>query len=171
MMHQNKPGFTLIELLVYVAIAAVILTGVVAFFWDVLLVQSKTAVQQETEYAVQYVHDRITAELLDAASVLQLSASDICLESRTTAFNPVHVYTDSGKLMMGWGGGGTNCNSVANTAALTSDQITVTKLEFTDVSGGAEEFISFSVDLEYTNTSGRSEWEDSVSVTGGVKLR
>lgn len=167
----QKPGFTLIELLIYVGIVTIILTGVVAFFWDQVIIQSKLAVQQETNHAGRFLHDKIITELRDAKSIFSISPSEICLESKTASMSPVRFYLQNGRVFMGWGGSGSNCSAVTNTAALTSEQIEVSSLVFTNRSFGTSKNVVFEANFSFKNTTGRQEWNDSGSIYGAAEIR
>jgi prepilin-type N-terminal cleavage/methylation domain-containing protein len=170
---KQEAGFTLIELLLYIALVSVLLTASISFTWNVIYGRVKSHVQQEVSQNLRLVSQRINYELRNAQKINSVSATSLCLESADTARNPTRIYLNNGQLWIGWGGGGTTCATTTNAEPLTSKEVSVTALNFTNLSTGtlSSQHIRYNVTIESVNPQNRVEWEMSRSLAGSAELR
>ena len=171
MKFKTKNGFTLIELILYVALISVFVTGAVYFAWDIIYGRVKSSVQQEVSQNLRLASKRLIQEIRNAEGVSSIGASTISLVMENSARNPTAFDVSNGRLRIGYGASG-SCPTTSP-CTLTSDQVTVTDLTFTDLSSGGGETInvSFTITLESNNPSGRQEWERSDTFSTSVELR
>lgn len=163
-------GFSLVELILYVALVSIFITAAVLFAWDVIYGRVKSQVQREVSQNLRLVSKRITFEIRNASAVNSVSASDLCLASSDSSYNPTRIYLNSGRLRLGWGGGSGDCSELTSDEPLTSGEISVTDLAFTDLSSGSDSInIKFSVTVE--SSGGRKEWQMSETYSTSVELR
>jgi len=165
-----QQGTTLIELILYIALIAIFLSAAVVFSWNIILSKEKANTQREVIQNSRLVTQRISYEIRNAHQILSLLDTDICLESTNTTYNPTRIYQSSGVLMIGWGGGSTDCSNLLNTQQLTNTNITLTHLHFEDQSTNtSSNNIGFEFTLESQGT--RQEWQSSQTITGSVEVR
>ena len=171
MKFKTKNGFTLIELILYVALISVFVTGAVYFAWDIIYGRVKSGVQLEVSQNLRLASKRIIQEIRNAEGVSSIGVSTISLVMEDSARNPTAFDVSNGRLRIGFGSSGSCPTSAPCT--LTSDQVTVTELTFTDLSSGGGETVnvSFTITLESNNPSGRQEWERSDTFSTSVELR
>jgi type II secretory pathway pseudopilin PulG len=131
---MNKNGFSLIELILYVALLAVIISGVVTFGVDVVLIRSKNRVEQEVIANTRLAAKRINFEIRNASGINGVGAQSISLSNTDALKNPTVISLSSGRITIGYGSTG-NCPTTAP-CALTSNKVTVQSLIFDDVSSG-----------------------------------
>lgn len=162
-------GFTFLELILYIALIAIFISGSIVFAWDLILGQVKSRVQQEVTQNGRLAAQRLAYEIRNASSINSVSATSVCLASATDARNPTRFYLSGGQLRVAWGGGSVNCTSMTNDQPLTSNQVTVSGLNFTDRSNGASENIEFTFTVSATGT--RQEWQDSQTYADTIELR
>jgi type II secretory pathway pseudopilin PulG len=133
--RSTQQGFSLIEIILYVAILTIILSGMITFAWDVIYGQEKALAQQTVQQAGRLALERISYEIRQAEAVTLVSASEISLN------------TDAGTKTILLNAGSVTLDGVA----LTSDQITVNDLTFTDYSQGGSDHISIEIEIASDN--------------------
>ncbi len=167
---KNQRGSTFIELILYIALLSLFLTGAVLFGWDIVFGAAKAHVQREVNQNIRLATKRIVYETRNASSILSVAPTSVCLASADAARNPTRIYSNAGALRLAWGGGSVNCTSMTNDQPLTSADVSVTSLVFTNRSALPE-----TRNLEYSltigSTAARQEWQHSQSVSGAVELR
>lgn len=166
---KNERGFTLVELTLYIAITGMLMTSMVYFTWDIVYGRVKSTIQQEVNQNMRLASKRILYETRNAVSVNSVTASTLCLEMSDSSRNPTYFHVTSGRLMIGWGGGSSNCTSLTSDEDITSNAVAVSDLTFTDLSSGESENIQFSITIE--SVSDRSEFSKSETYTGSAELR
>lgn len=169
--HQLNKGYTLIELILYVALISVFVSGAVYFAWDIIYGRVKSGVQQEVTQNLRHASGRIIYEIRNAQGVNSIGPSLISLAMTDSARNPTAFDVYDGRLRIGFGSGG-SCPTTSP-CTLTSDEVTVTNLTFTDLSssGGESVNVQFTITLESNNPSGRQEWEKTQTYSTSVELR
>jgi type II secretory pathway pseudopilin PulG len=168
--NKKQQGSTLIELILYIALLAVFLSGAILFSWNIILSEAKSGTQREVIQNIRLASERISYEIRNASAILSLTSNAICLESPNSTYNPTRIYLETSALMIGWGGGSNDCTNLTNTQALSSGDISISNLEFTDQSN-----TSLSTNVGYTFTADilgtRQEWQSSQTMTGSVEVR
>ena len=163
-------GFTLIELILYVALLSIFIGGAVLFAWDVIYGRVKSNVQQEVSHNLRYAGKRILYEIRNASAINSVSSSNICLASSNSARNPTRIYVSSSRLQIAWGGGSSDCTSMTNDEPISSNEVTVSSLTFTDLSSSTDSYnINFAITVD--STADREEWQRSQSYSSSAELR
>jgi type II secretory pathway pseudopilin PulG len=163
-------GFTLIELILYVALVSIFISGAVFFAWDVVYGRVKSRVQQEVSQNLRLASKRVSYEIRNAMGVNSASGSTLSLSMEDTSRDPTVFDLSGGRLRIGFGSAAP-CPITAP-CELTSNQVTVTNLEFIDRSAGSDSInIQFTITVENNNPSGRQEWERSQTYTSSAELR
>lgn len=166
-----KAGFSLIELILYVALIAIFISGAILFAWDIIFGRVKSQIQQEVNQNLRLASKRLTFEIRNAAKVNSIGNSTISLEMSDAARNPTVFDVKDGRLRIGYGSGGA-C-PVTAPCPLTSNQVTVSQLSFTDLStaDGNSVNIQYIITIKANNPGGRQEWERSQTYSSSVELR
>ena len=167
-MYMNK-GFSLIELILYVAIVSIFITGVAIFGWNVINARVKNRVSQNVVGNIRTVVQRLEIEIRNASSINSMSSGSLSLAYADPTRNPTVIYLSSGRIMIGWGSGG-SC-PVSSQCPLTSNEVNFTKLIFTNMSSGS---LSANVRFELGATSavnGSKEWSYTSFATGSAEIR
>lgn len=164
-------GFTFIELILYIALVSIFIGGAVLFAWDIIYGRVKSGVQQEVTQNLRLASKRIVHEIRNAFGINSVNPSSISLAMDESARNPTVFDVSGGRLRIGFGSSG-SCPTTSP-CTLTSDEVTVTNLSFTDLSssGGESVNVQFTITVESNNPSGRQEWEKTQTYTTSVELR
>ena len=169
---NKKRGFTLIELLIYIALISLFLTAATGTLLDIILGNTKSAVQQEVQENLRYASYRLLFEIrnadsINAGSSFSVNFADNPAEEFSLAVpspnNPVEFRVASGVLQVKRGTG--------DWGNLTSSSVQITNLIFTNVSDSESESVGFVMTLRYLNPSGRSQWEKEATFRGAATLR
>lgn len=167
----RNSGFTFIELILYIALISIFIGGAVLFAWDIIYGRVKSGVQQEVSQNLRHASGRIIYEIRNAQGVNSIGPSLISLAMTDLARNPTALDVYDGRLRIGYGSSG-SCPTTSP-CTLTSDEVTVTNLTFTDLSssGGESVNVQFTITLESNNPGGRQEWEKTQTYSTSVELR
>lgn len=167
---KNERGFTLIELLLYIQLLAIFITGAIYFAWDVIYGSEKSAIEREVNQNMRFASKRIQYEIRNASGINSVSANSLCLSSSNNSHNPTLIYVSNGRLTVGWGGNTSDCTSMTNEQPLTSNNITVDDLTFSNNSSGTDSYnIGFTFTVSSTGT--KNEWQKSEEYYGSVEMR
>lgn len=170
--YNTNDGFSLIELILYVAIVSIFITSVIQIGWNIMYGRVKSQVYEEVNYNSRLAAKRITYELRNATGIHAISASDICLASPDAAHNPTRIYVSGDRLHVGWGGGGTDCSGVTNDHPLTSNLVSLSNLQFSDLSDAENSHhVQFSFTIDYNTPGTRQEWERTQTYQSSVEIR
>ena len=165
--HTND-GYTLIELLLYIAMTAVLLTGLMAFFGMTLSVRVKNESMNEVEQQGQFVLSTLLQSVRNAESIttpaVAASSTSMTLTTADSATNPT-VYSISGTSLQIKEGTSAAINLTNNNVAVTN--FMVKNASRTSSSGSVE--ISFT--LSTLNTTGRNEYDYQKSFVGAASIR
>jgi len=168
---SSQQGFTLIELILYIALVSIFISGAILFAWDIIYGRVKSQVQQEVNQNLRLANKRIVYEIRNASAINSVDTNKICLASSESARNPTKFYVNSGRLRIGWGGGSSDCTGLTNDEPLTSNQIALSTLTFTDLSTGGGESKNIQFTLTVASVSDREEWQKTQTYTTAVELR
>jgi len=176
--HQSKHprptdqrGFTLIELLLYIAVSAVIMSGILTLL--ILLMNSRVKNQSigEVEGQGAFIMQEIGQSIRNAHSITSPApaATDSALTlAETDAAKDPTVYTlASGVVSVTEGGNG------AKPVALNSAAVTVSGLSFQNLSlaGTTSQIVRVSFTVSYVNKTGRDETNYSKTFYNSYSLR
>src|SRR5690348_11519802 len=167
--HQNQDGFTLIELLMYVAVAAVITTGVSIMLVMVLGARVRNQTISEVEGQGAFIMQQIGLSIRNASAINSpatgLSGSTLSVNERTASLSPA-VYTIANNIVSVTEGTG-------SAVALSSPNITISNLTFTNLSmtGSPSQTIRVQFTASYVNNIGRSEYAYSRTFDDTFSLR
>lgn len=156
-------GFTLVELIIYIAIFAVILVLITGFFWSIIFGNIKESSLREVQQNGRFALTKITREIKKAAGINIALGSLLSLEMAEPTLNPTVFDVADGKLRITQGS--------SSSYELTTDQVIVSSLQFTDLSyPGTSGTIRIEVQLEYINPSSRPERQASINLESTVSL-
>lgn len=133
-MSKINNGFSLVELILYVALLSIIVSSLVIFGVNVVLIRSKVRVEQEVITNARLVGKRINYEIRNATGINSVGAQSISLSNTDVAKNPTVIAFSNGRVTIGWGSSG-NCPS-STPCYLTSKDVVVQSLLFDDMSSG-----------------------------------
>ena len=165
-------GFTLIELLLYMGLVAMFVGAATISLLDIISGSTKSSVEQEVQENLRFAVYRIQFEGRNADSInpgssfgtnLAADPARIVSFASPTPNDPTEFRVEGGILEIRQGGG--------NWTALTSTEVEVTNLVFTNLSDSSSENVRFTITVRYRNPSGRSEWEKSVAFETSMQLR
>lgn len=117
-----RRGFTLIELILYITLVSSFVTGAVLFAWDVVYGREKFNQQQIVEQSTKVALGRIAYEIRRATDIQSVSPHQLIL---VNGAGTTTVASSSGSVVITSGSAGPY--------TLTSNQVTVTDLSFTNV--------------------------------------
>jgi len=162
-----KKGFTLIELLLYVAIISLVLVSVTGFFWNITSGNIKEQSYQEVQQNGRFAMTKITQEIKKATGINNpipgSSANSLSLIMSEPNLNPTIFDVSGGKLRITQG--------VSAPIELTTDQVVVSNLQFTNLSYlNTPGTIRVEMTLENLNPSGKSEYQASIDLKTTVSL-
>jgi type II secretory pathway pseudopilin PulG len=167
---MKSRGFTLVEAIVYLAILIIIVGAVVNLLLFVF--RSNVAVQatREVEANVQIVMDQFAKEIRAAGSIYTPTTSASQLSLETTNSLPAgetSTYIDFFLC------GTRVCVKRESQLpqALTSEEVEITSLQFTEVRTGAISSFHIALDIEYVNPGNKPERDASMSTTTTISMR
>ncbi len=166
--NMKNLGFTLIEFLIYIAVLAVVLIFTTGFLWDIVLGNVKEASWQEVQQNFRFALTKISQEIKKATGVNSPSspgdsANSLYLIMADPNLSPTVFDISDGKLIITKGTSGPY--------ELTSDQVTVTNLNFTNISyPGTPGIIQIEMTIEHINPGNRIEYLASIDLKLSVSL-
>lgn len=143
--NNIKKGFTLIEFLIYIALIGIFFSGGIMFVFNIINIQGKTQAIIDVSQNMRFIGDRITFDIRNSRSILDISPTSICLESRNSAYNPTKFYLEDGIIKIGWAG---TCQNPDNIENLSSNTVSVTNLFFENLSSGNSTNVGFSITMQ-----------------------
>ena len=160
-------SFTLIEFLIYTAILAAVLVLATGFLWNIIFGSIKEASYQEVQANSRFALIKITQEIKRATAVNNpspgSSSNTLSLAMNNPAFNPTVFDIINGKLRIIMGGNGPY--------DLTSDQIVVNNLQFTNLSyPDTPGIIRIEMNVSYINPGNKLEYQASINLNSSVSL-
>ena len=135
-------GFTLIELILYMTLVAGFVTGAVLFAWDVVYSREKYSQQQTVEEVSRLALGRIAYEIRRAKNIQSVSAGQLILDNGGSTTTIASI---SGSVVLTSAGSGPY--------TLTSNQVTVTDLSFTNITPTNNNSKNIKVSLSVKQTS------------------
>ncbi len=163
-------GFSLVELILYVALLAIVISSLVIFGVNVVLIRSKIRVEHEVITNARLVAKRIDYEIRNASGVNSVGAQSLSLANTDTARNPTEITFSGGRVSIGWGNTG-NC-PINSPCFLTSKDVTVQSLLFDDMSSGlAPQSIKYEVVVKSELAGTSKTYYYKQYATGSAEVR
>lgn len=167
---KNFTGFTLIEILVYIAVLSIVIVTVVSFVIWSIHSYTKARVMRETLDSAKRAIEVMTQEIKDARSIYAPTTDSSQLSLETIKYLPSGESTSYGDFYL--------CDSrlcfkkeSQDPIALTSDNVEINNLVFTQIFSGQASSIQIDLTISYKNPAGRSEYRASVTLTSTASLR
>lgn len=162
-----KKGFILIELLFYISIISLVLISIIGFFWNIISGNIKEQAYQEVQQNGRFAITKITQEIKKAIRVNNplpgISANSLSLVMQDPSLNPTIFDLSNGKLRITQG--------VLVPIELTTDQILVNNLQFTNLSyPDTPGTVRIEMTLENLNPSEKTEYQASIDLKTTVSL-
>lgn len=165
---KNTTGFTLIELLLYVGVVSTLLVGVTLYFTTIVEAREKHQTIMEVEQQANLVMGHITNTVRNATSIsspaIGASANQLTVVVPTGALSPTIFDLNAEVIRIKEG--------AAAAVALTSSDVRVTSLSFTNMSRSASvEVVRVTFTMSHVNPSGRNSYDYQKTFTSSVALR
>ena len=162
-------GFTFIEIIIYIALLSIFIPGIGKVAWDSVNIRTKNYVMEEVHQNLRYSSQRIIKEIRDADSISSITPSSLALSMSDSSRNPTIINLSAGKIKISYGGSG-DCPT-SNPCDLTSSDVVVSSLIFTNLSSGNSKNIKFSTNIKFNSSSSKSLWQYDQNFTGSAELR
>ncbi len=161
-------GFTLVEFIIYITILTTILVSITGFLWLVVLGNIKETSYQEIQQNGRFAMTKITQEIKKATGVNHPlpgnpPSDSLSLFIADPNLNPTIFDVVDGKLRITQG---------TNTPfELTSDQVIVSNLQFTNLSySDTPGIIRIEMTVDHVNPGNRGEYQASIDLTSSISL-
>jgi type II secretory pathway pseudopilin PulG len=170
-MKPSVHGFTLIETIIYIALVGVIVSSMVLLSISVSEVRNKIYSAQEVQGNLRHATD-IIAQRIRASTGVTIGNSTfgsdpgvLQLSMKESAKNPtiISLTADNGALQIQEG--------VGAAVLLTTDDVDVTNLLFTNLTDGEREHIRIQMTIAYDSDAPDVEYAYSKSITTAVSVR
>jgi len=166
---KKLSGITLIETILYLGIAVIILGVLFSYGWNVIGINIKSQIVQETQRSAQLVGERLAYEIRQADSV----------DSANSNFGSpakLVLLTDGNATVIEYSGGQiTSKRGSADAVPLNSQNMQIKNFALTpQVSDAGEvQYVGFSFEVvaNYPGTAKRSEYQYSLPFSSGAALR
>lgn len=161
-------GFTLIEFIIYIAIIGGMLTLITGFLWNIIFGNIKEAAFQEVQQNARFALTKINQEIKKATGINsplpgEFPASSLSLMMADSNLDPTIFEVIDGKLRIRQGSAQPN--------ELTSDQIIISSLQFTNLSyEDTPGTIRIELAVDYLNPEGQSFYQASINLNSTVSL-
>lgn len=168
---MNK-GFTLIEVLIYMAILGLVVSGFVSFSLSISDSRNKNYVIQEVQANGRLALELISQKILSSngvnigSSTFDSDPGILSLSMFNGSKNPtlINLNQDDGILQITEGSD--------NSIYITSDEVKITNLVFTDLTSTSEKAsIRIQITIKYDNQGDNVNYEYSQSLQTAVNLR
>lgn len=166
---KENSGTTFVELILYIALLSVFIGGAITFSWDIIYGRVKSNTQRVVSQNLRLATERIAYEIRNATAVTVNNSSTVTLTLSDAARNPTIIDLNSGRIRIGVGSGlGGQC-STSSRCFLTSNELTISNLTFTNLSSGTSTNIKFSLTGQ---TSGSSkDYQMTETYASSIELR
>jgi len=169
-----KKGFTLIEMLIYIAVLSIIILAVSSFFLWTVRSNTKAKAMRETQDNARRIMEIMTSEIKEAKNIytptsifdshpgqLSLETTKYLPEGETKSY--IDFYLCEERLCLK--------KESQNPITLTSDQVKVSNLVFTQIVSGEIPSIQIDLRIDFKDTTGRPEYQASVNLKSTASLR
>lgn len=160
-------SFTLIEFLLYIGILVIVLVFSGGFLWNFIFGNIKETSYQEIQQNGRFVLTKMSQEIKKATGINHpppgTTAAFLSLAMATTSANPTVFDLIDGKLRI------TKGSSVP--LELTSDQVVVSNLQFTNLSyENTPGTVRIEMKIDHINPGNRIEYQASIELKSTVSL-
>lgn len=160
-------SFTLIEILIYLGLVAVILILIIGLTFNIIYGNVKRSSYQEIQQNARFALEKINRLIRESAGINSpvpgASSDSLSLMMVDEAVNPTIIDLLNNQIRL---------RQSENVYSLTSDQVVVSGLEFTNLSyENTPGTIKTVFDIEYNNPDNRNEYQASLSLTSTMSLR
>jgi Tfp pilus assembly protein PilW len=160
-------GFTLIELVIYIAILSLVLVSITGFFLNTTAGNMKESSYQEVQQNGRFVMTKITQETKKAIGINSPAAgssnNSLSLVMSDQNLNPTIFDLSGGKIRITQGS--------SAPIELTTDQVVVNSLQFTNLSySGTPGTVRAEINMEYLNPANKIEYQASLDLKTTVSL-
>ncbi|OGH86237.1 MAG: hypothetical protein A2493_00820 [Candidatus Magasanikbacteria bacterium RIFOXYC12_FULL_33_11] len=169
----NKKGFTIIETLIYVAIVALVSTGLMKFSISITNTRNKVYVVQEVHANMRDALTFIEKKIQEAngintgSSTFDTDPGVLSLSMASSTLNPtiISLSSDDGILQITEG--------TSDPIYITTGEVRVSDLQFSDISlGSISKTISFSLTIDYNSgTYSSQDFKFTQSESGIASIR
>ena len=168
---RNQQGFTLVEMLVYIAIISIIVTVVVSALLWVVRSDTNAKAQRATADSTRNAMRIMTREIREAKDLYaptMITPAQLSLET-TANLPPGETSTYIDFFLCGT----RLCfkRESQNPVALTSEDVEVTNIVFTEVTTNSTPSVQITLQVEYQNPGNKPELEVAMNATTTVSLR
>lgn len=166
---KKNSGATLVELILYIALLSIFIGGAITFAWDIIYSRVKSNTQRLVSQNLRLASRRIEFEIRNASAITVNDSSTITLTMADSTRNPTIIDLNSGRVQIGVGAGlGGQCSTSAR-CFLTSNELTISNLTFTNLSSGTSTNIKFSITGVASGDT--NEFDATQTYTSSVELR
>ncbi len=162
---KKQEGFTLIEFLIYSVIVSFIVGALVLTAVNIMQARARLDTSEEVIYNGKTIIESITSHVRQAESFSILEGGELSLVMSVEEHNPTefHLVDDVVSIKRGEGG----------FIPISSETVTVSNLEFTDVShfGAPAGTVKVELTVEYSNPAGREEYDFSRTFSTTENIR
>ena len=160
-------SFTLVEFLLYIVILSSILILTGGFLWNFIVGNVKANSYQEVQQNGNFALIKITQEIKKASGinipVLGSTSTSLSLIMNSAAQNPTVFDVVDGKLRITQG--------VQDPIELTSDQVIINNLQFTNLSySGTPGTMRIEMNIDHINPANLAEYEASIVLKTTISL-
>lgn len=172
---KNKKAFTLIETLLYTGIVGMVLVSLVGFGWNMMGIGAKTGTHHDAVSNARFAGEKLSFFIREATDI-DMANSNFGVNVATTPGSkvtlrgvapndPIVFDVSSGALRVALG--------AAAPIALTSSNISVNSIIFTNASSadGKTKNIGFELQLGTTSASNRFEYASSTALRSSAEIR
>jgi len=168
---RNQQGFTLIETLVYVAIISIIATVVISALLWIVRSDANAKARRATADSTRNAMRIMTREIREAKGLYtptMTTPTQLSLETKTNLpSEETSTYVDfflcGSKLCVK--------RELQNPVALTSEDVEVVSVVFTEVTTSSTPSIQITLQVEYQNPGNKPELEVTMNATTTISLR
>lgn len=164
---RNNKGMTLVELILYIAILSVFIGGAINFSWDVIYGRIKSNTQRTLSQNLRIVSKRMAYEIRNATAISIPNSSTISLVMADSERNPTVFDLSGGRVRIGYGSSGP-CPTTSP-CFLSSNELTISNLTFTNLSTGTSTNVQVSITGSTTGSS--DEYQGTETYRTSVELR
>ena len=160
---MNQRGFTLVELILYIALVAIFVTAAIGFAWDVIYGREKAYRQQVVQQVSRMAMARIGYEISQAKDIQGVADESISLIRSDDSI--VTITKSANAIELGIG--------AASPVPLTSNEVAVSNLKFTNFStaNNNAKNINVNLSLRQANSGAKGELTSDTSVWATFELK
>ena len=165
-----KKGFTLLEILVYIGVLGIIIVAISSFLIWATQSNTKAKVMRETLDNARRAMEIMTYEIREAKNIYTPTSTSTQLSLEITHYLPeretrsyIDFYLCNFHLCLK--------KESQNPISLTSDNVEVENLSFTQVITNGVPSVQINLKLDYKNPNNRPEYQATVELNSTVSLR